>query len=341
MPGQMKAVDIVIGSAELIAEHPELFHYTRRPAFEAILGSNTLWATHFRDLDDKNEIATLKPLLLRSLADIFDAEVKTRSRAIRNKYRHRGGSIPHAERFIASLYAATFDKNKPRFAVDAFTTSFTTHVADSAFERSNGLPSQWTRYAPDGFCIVLDTAAMCDLLGSEFDTRDYTHLNLERVRYAFEAGQASAGPKMSVDSASKRYRFSHTSTALSIPHGNLPTLAYRVETQEVTVVYSSDQTGTNPRFFREGRGHPRHASGDRTGLNQSHPGSPRRGRKGGAERESEAARIESHREFRSRCGGGGGDEELLGSADYSCRPSVHAGEIVGSMRLAGNVLALI
>jgi hypothetical protein len=130
-------------------------------------------------------------------------------------------------------------------------------------------------------------------------------------------------------------------TALSIPHGNLPTLAYRVETQEVTVVYSSDQTGTNPRFFREGRGHPRHASGDRTGLNQSHPGSPRRGRKGGAERESEAARIESHREFRSRCGGGGGDEELLGSADYSCRPSVHAGEIVGSMRLAGNVLALI
>jgi ribonuclease BN (tRNA processing enzyme) len=37
-------------------------------------------------------------------------------------------------------------------------------------------------------------------------------------------------------------------TALGIPHGNLPTLAYRVETQGVTVVYSSDQTGTNPRF---------------------------------------------------------------------------------------------
>ena len=37
-------------------------------------------------------------------------------------------------------------------------------------------------------------------------------------------------------------------TALGIPHGNLPTLAYRVETQGFTVVYSSDQTGTNPRF---------------------------------------------------------------------------------------------
>jgi ribonuclease BN (tRNA processing enzyme) len=37
-------------------------------------------------------------------------------------------------------------------------------------------------------------------------------------------------------------------TAIGIPHGNLPTLAYRVETQDVTVVFSSDQNGTNPRF---------------------------------------------------------------------------------------------
>ncbi|HYM17035.1 MAG TPA: MBL fold metallo-hydrolase [Micropepsaceae bacterium] len=37
-------------------------------------------------------------------------------------------------------------------------------------------------------------------------------------------------------------------TAMGIPHGNLPTLAYRVETQGKTVVFSSDQNGTNPRF---------------------------------------------------------------------------------------------
>ena len=37
-------------------------------------------------------------------------------------------------------------------------------------------------------------------------------------------------------------------TALGIPHGNLPTLAYRVETQGRAVVFSSDQNGTNPRF---------------------------------------------------------------------------------------------
>src|SRR6185295_12850176 len=37
-------------------------------------------------------------------------------------------------------------------------------------------------------------------------------------------------------------------TAMGIPHGNLPNLAYRIETQGKTIVYSSDQNGTNPRF---------------------------------------------------------------------------------------------
>ena len=43
-------------------------------------------------------------------------------------------------------------------------------------------------------------------------------------------------------------------SAMGIPHGNLPTVAYRVETQGVTVVLSSDQNGTNPRFPDFARG---------------------------------------------------------------------------------------
>lgn len=37
-------------------------------------------------------------------------------------------------------------------------------------------------------------------------------------------------------------------TALSVPHANVPTLAYKVEADGVTAVFGSDQTGTNPRF---------------------------------------------------------------------------------------------
>ena len=45
-----------------------------------------------------------------------------------------------------------------------------------------------------------------------------------------------------------------TVTALGIPHGNLPTLTYRVQTRDVSVVFSSDQTGTNPRFVEFAKG---------------------------------------------------------------------------------------
>lgn len=43
-------------------------------------------------------------------------------------------------------------------------------------------------------------------------------------------------------------------TALGIPHGNVPTLAYRVQVRGASVVFSSDQTGTDPRFTEFARG---------------------------------------------------------------------------------------
>ena len=45
-----------------------------------------------------------------------------------------------------------------------------------------------------------------------------------------------------------------TVTALGIPHANMPTLAYRVETQAGSVVFSSDQNGTNAKFVDFARG---------------------------------------------------------------------------------------
>jgi hypothetical protein len=187
MSGLIKELDVVIGSAQLQAGHPELFHYTRPEGFRAIIGSQTLWATLFRDLSDQQEIRVLKPALRTTIIDLFEKAVAKRSRAVRRRFVHCGGASFQAVKFLDSIYKSTFERNDPRFAVDAFTTSFTTHAADSPFERENGLLSQWTEYAPDGFCIVLDTVEMCRLLGLEFDARDYTHLNLEPVRYAADA----------------------------------------------------------------------------------------------------------------------------------------------------------
>ena len=88
-----------------------------------------------------------------------------------------------ARDFVASLYGSTFERGDDNFAIDAYTTSFSTHAADTPYERENGLDSQWRYYAADGFCLVFDTDKLCDLLGKEFDQLDFTHLNLEDVRY--------------------------------------------------------------------------------------------------------------------------------------------------------------
>ncbi len=45
-----------------------------------------------------------------------------------------------------------------------------------------------------------------------------------------------------------------TVTAFGIPHGPFPTLAYRVQTRGVSIVFSSDQTGTNPKFIEFAKG---------------------------------------------------------------------------------------
>jgi ribonuclease BN (tRNA processing enzyme) len=42
-------------------------------------------------------------------------------------------------------------------------------------------------------------------------------------------------------------------TALGVPHGNIPTIAYRIEARGASVVLASDQTLTNPRFIEFAR----------------------------------------------------------------------------------------
>lgn len=45
-----------------------------------------------------------------------------------------------------------------------------------------------------------------------------------------------------------------TVTAQGIPHGNVPTLAYRVESRGRSIVFSSDQNDTDPAFVEFAKG---------------------------------------------------------------------------------------
>ena len=123
-----------------------------------------------------------------------------------------------------------------------------------------------------------------------------------------------------------------TVTALGIPHGNMPTLAYRVKVRNMSIVFSSDQTGTEPkvRRFRKGREYSDHASGS-CGRRQEQSAACCTGRC----RQSRArggrwtAYRQPYRHFQSRCRLGRTQNELHWSTDGRCRSAVHAGEMNG------------
>jgi hypothetical protein len=81
-------VENVVCSVETMSRHPELYHYTKAAAFEGIVGSQTLWCSHYREmLDtnlDTNEVRLMRNLLPPALAPRMDAIV---AKLNRNKRR--------------------------------------------------------------------------------------------------------------------------------------------------------------------------------------------------------------------------------------------------------------
>jgi hypothetical protein len=51
---RMVEIENVVCSAETVSRHPELYHYTNLGGFEGIVGSQTLWCSHYREMSDAN-----------------------------------------------------------------------------------------------------------------------------------------------------------------------------------------------------------------------------------------------------------------------------------------------
>jgi len=179
-------LELTVCSIETQAKHPELFHYTKPAAFENIVKSNAFWASHYRDMADQGEVLLMRNRLPLAVAPRFDEIVSLvkLNRHGRRLWKKSGGGFGTARDFVESLYGATFDKRSDLTAMDAFMISFSTHAAEGDVEREHGIWSQWRDYAGlDGFCIVLETAALGRMLGEEMDSRYWAHLMLDLVRY--------------------------------------------------------------------------------------------------------------------------------------------------------------
>jgi hypothetical protein len=178
-------VENVICSAETMSRHPELYHYTKPAAFESIVASQTLWCSHYREMADAHEVRLMRDLLPPAVAPRMDAIVEKLNRKRRRLWHASGRGNQTARDLVNSLYGATFDGKALYSALDAYLFSFSTHAEDTAFDRENGIRSQWDGYAgPEGYCLVFDIGEVARILGLEMDERYWARLTLDPVRYA-------------------------------------------------------------------------------------------------------------------------------------------------------------
>lgn len=188
-------VENVVCSAETLSQHRELYHYTSAGAFDGILGSRTLWCSHYRDMTDRdnkdlNEIRLMRDILPGAVAPEMERIVGELNfnRHKRRLWKASGGGEKVAQDLINALYGATFDGQASYASLAAYLFSFSTHAADTDFDREHGIASQWNTYAgPEGYCCVFDTHALAQMLGQEMDRRYWVRLSLDSVRYANRA----------------------------------------------------------------------------------------------------------------------------------------------------------
>jgi hypothetical protein len=172
-------------SAETMSQHPELYHYTSRAAFEGIVTSQTLWCSHFSEMVDVEEVRLMRGLLPPAIAPLMDAILAKENRHIRRLWKKAGRGEKTARDLVNSLYGATFDGQADYAAFDAYLFSFSTHSEDTDFDRRHGIRTQWKEYAGDeGYCFVFDTREIAQALGREGAARYWAWLMLKPVRYA-------------------------------------------------------------------------------------------------------------------------------------------------------------
>jgi len=148
MPNLIAEVDMTIAGPIVIEKHPELFHYTKSAGFDAIITSQELWATHFKDLNDRTEVCLLKESLKAGLTQRFAGvieEKQKRNFALSVKVIDNGGrqkiAAGLADSFSEALYKVTYGGSSALQFGAPYITSFST--PNNRHDAAHGLLSQW------------------------------------------------------------------------------------------------------------------------------------------------------------------------------------------------------
>lgn len=150
-----------------------LFHYTNSKGLLGILRSQSLWATHYKFLNDYSELSLFRTILHHALRlpvkTQFD-EIINRNPNVKKLIESDGGINAVIDHDIS----VTIDTLYNFTAQEIYISSFCGEHPDDQYINDHGLLSQWRGYGDDGgFALVFRTKSIEDMLEIEADCYDY------------------------------------------------------------------------------------------------------------------------------------------------------------------------
>lgn len=163
--------------------YEKLYHYTNWAGLLGIIENQTLWATHYKFLNDYSEIVLFRDKLISLIIPyVREAYEKLINQSPPTEQRiNQAGGLGKlvqldAEVFVDALYRATGD--------EIYILSFCGQHENPNIN-SNGLLSQWRSYgAGGGFALVFDTQKLEEILALEAERFEYSTGHISDLIYS-------------------------------------------------------------------------------------------------------------------------------------------------------------
>lgn len=197
-----------------VYEH--LYHYTGLEGLIGILSSQSLWATHYKNLNDQSEITLFAneiwPKIVEPAVSKEYLEHLFNNRTALNNFFSNHGDIEQIIRedtraAVEALFKALDDQ--------IYIFSLCGELSDRNIQK-HGKLSQWRAYGDDNgrFCIVFDTKKLEELKMKEFESFSYMGMGLGDIVYSDETSKFNDEFQEHID-AMVKYVPTITSTLIS------------------------------------------------------------------------------------------------------------------------------
>lgn len=147
--------------SELSIEYPRIYHNTNVLGLYGILKEESLWATHYKFLNDYTEIVLFKNKLISHLIP----KTKDYIQSLVPNYEHaqkiiseNGGIDNVVEYDVTTVVEEQYNALFKVLGAEVYITSFCAASQEDEYLKNNGLLSQWRGYGDDGgYAIEFDT----------------------------------------------------------------------------------------------------------------------------------------------------------------------------------------